>query len=127
MSDKTLREALEDFAAKQEACESFGGGGSFDRGYSAGRRAAGAMLRELLAAHTEPAPATPPQPVLDFINARTEYVQAARNQTGDDNEADYWRWQGHMEARSQLAQTLGYTVPFEPGEKTTTAAVKAGQ
>jgi hypothetical protein len=63
-----------------------------------------------------------PQPVLDFINQRTEYVHAARNSRGDDIDADYYRWQGHMEARRQLAQSLGYTVPYEPGEQTRKAS-----
>jgi hypothetical protein len=58
-----------------------------------------------------------PQTVLDFINQRPEYVQAARQPIGD-NDADYWRWQGHMESRRQLADRLGYTTPYEPGEKT---------
>lgn len=61
---------------------------------------------------------TPTRAVLDFINQRTEYVQAARNTVTTDGDGDYWRWQGHMEARRQLASLLGYTVPYEPGEKT---------
>lgn len=60
---------------------------------------------------------TPPQSTLDFINQRTEYVTAARNSRGDDIDADYYRWQGHMEARRQLAQALGYSTPYEPGQK----------
>ncbi|AYN58911.1 hypothetical protein PP634_gp85 [Arthrobacter phage Richie] len=59
-----------------------------------------------------------PQPALDFINQRSEYVRAARNTVCTDGDADYWRWQGHMEARRQLAERLGYSVPFEPGEQT---------
>jgi len=58
------------------------------------------------------------QAVLDFINQRSEYVRACRNGPQGDNDADYNRWQGHMEARRQLAQALGYTVPYELGEKT---------
>jgi len=59
-----------------------------------------------------------PQPVSDFINQRTEYVQAARSGPMGNDDADYYRWQGHMEARRQLAQMLGYSVPYEPGERT---------
>lgn len=60
-----------------------------------------------------------PDEVLHFINARSEYVQAARNSRGDDIDADYYRWQGHMEARRQLADMLGLTVPYELGDKAT--------
>jgi hypothetical protein len=59
----------------------------------------------------------PPTQVLAFINERPGYVQAARQPMGD-NDADYHRWQGHMESRRQLATMLGYTVPYELGEKT---------
>lgn len=61
----------------------------------------------------------PPATVLAFINQRPEYVAAARNTPGDQDQTDYYRWQGHMEARRQLAQALGYTVPYEHGDKTT--------
>ena len=54
--------------------------------------------------------------ILDFINQRSEYVTAVRNSGGDA--ADYYRWQGHMEARRQLAEKLGYTVPYEAGDRT---------
>lgn len=56
--------------------------------------------------------------VLDFINQRSEYVQAARSGPMGDNDADYYRWQGHMEARRQLADLLGYTTPFEIRDRT---------
>jgi len=71
--------------------------------------------------------ATIPKPVLDFINQRSEYVQAARNSRGDDIDADYHRWQGHMEARRQLAASIGYTVPYGPGEKTRPVTGKDGE
>lgn len=54
----------------------------------------------------------------EFINERPEYVTACRN-AHPDNTADYHRWQGGAEARRQLAQRLGWTVPHEIGEKTT--------
>lgn len=59
---------------------------------------------------------TPSPEVLAFINQRSEYVTAARNSGGDV--ADYYRWQGHMEARRQLAEKLGYTVPYELKDRT---------
>ncbi|MDV8022301.1 hypothetical protein [Rhodococcus sp. IEGM 1330] len=49
--------------------------------------------------------------VREFIRQRHEYVVAARNSNGSD--ADYFRWQGHMEARRQLAQQLGLPYEFE--------------
>jgi hypothetical protein len=52
----------------------------------------------------------------DFINQRVEYVNACRNANADH---DYYRWQGGAEARRQLAQRLGWTVPYESGDKTT--------
>ncbi|SDW34151.1 hypothetical protein SAMN04487912_102394 [Arthrobacter sp. cf158] len=58
----------------------------------------------------------PTPEVLSFINQRSEYVTAARNSGGDV--ADYHRWQGHMEARRQLAEKLGYTVPYEVSDRT---------
>jgi len=61
---------------------------------------------------------TPLPEVLAFINQRSEYVRQARIMTGEDVEADYYRYQGHMEARRQLAQALGYTVPYEPTDRT---------
>lgn len=51
-----------------------------------------------------------------FINERTEYVNVLRGCT-EANE-DYYRWQGGAEARRQLAQKLGWTVPYEHGDKT---------
>ncbi len=69
------------------------------------------MAAELLAARA----------YLDIVRAhidqRPEYVTACR-EAHPDNRADYWRWQGGAEARRQLAQDLGWTVPYEPGEKT---------
>jgi hypothetical protein len=63
----------------------------------------------------------PPKAVLDFINQRTEYVQAVSSGPMGDGDADYNRWQGHMEARRQLATMIGYTTPYKPGEKTAKA------
>lgn len=54
--------------------------------------------------------------VLDFINERAGYVTAAR-QGGVDG-YDYARWQGHMEARRQLATAIGHTVPYERSDRT---------
>jgi hypothetical protein len=54
--------------------------------------------------------------VLDFINARSEYVTALRNCPGDAD-TDYYRWSGHAEARRQLATKLGLTIPYEMGQR----------
>ncbi|MGH1563079.1 hypothetical protein [Mumia sp. DW29H23] len=56
-------------------------------------------------------------PVVDHINQRPEYVQALRNTRGDGDQADYWRWQGHAEARRQLAAKLGLPVPHESSDR----------
>lgn len=55
-------------------------------------------------------------PVLAFVNKRPEYVTALKNTPGEGDQADYWRWQGHAEARRQLAASLGMTVPHNPGD-----------
>lgn len=46
-----------------------------------------------------------------FIGERAEYITAIEN-CGPDNHADYDRWQGHAEARRNLAQTLGLPVAW---------------
>lgn len=51
-----------------------------------------------------------------FINERSEFVTALKNSSGND--ADYHRWSGHAEARRQLAEDLGWTVPYEPSDRT---------
>lgn len=53
----------------------------------------------------------------DFINERVEYVRALRDSA--DETADYHRWTGGGEARRQLAERLGWTTPYESGDKTT--------
>lgn len=60
--------------------------------------------------------------VRDFINQRPEYVQELKS--ADTKDDDYWRWSGGAEARRQLAERLGWTVPHKYGEKT---AVSAGE
>ena len=56
--------------------------------------------------------------VIDHINQRPEYIQALRNTRGDGNQADYYRWSGHAEARRQLAQKLNLArVPHEFSER----------
>lgn len=54
-----------------------------------------------------------PSPVQAFIDERPRYVAAARSFS---NSYDYARWQGHMEARRQLAHDLGLTIPSEIGD-----------
>lgn len=71
---------------------------------------------------------TAAQPVVNsaveaFINQRPEYITALKNTRGTDDQTDYHRWQGGAEARRQLAEALGWTVPHNPGE-TTHPAVK---
>lgn len=56
--------------------------------------------------------------VRQFIDERVRYVESARQHRGENNQGDYWRWQGHMEARRQLAAQLGWTVPHEFGDRT---------
>ena len=51
------------------------------------------------------------------INMRSEYITALKNTVNCEN-GDYDRWQGGAEARRQLAQDLGWTVPYEPGDRT---------
>ena len=41
----------------------------------------------------------------DFITERNQYITAIEN-CSPENTADYWRWQGHAEARRQLAERL---------------------
>jgi hypothetical protein len=53
--------------------------------------------------------------VCAFVNERPEYVAALIN-CSPGNDADYWRWSGGAEARRQLAETLGWTVPHKLGE-----------
>jgi len=43
--------------------------------------------------------------VEDFLNERQQYITAIEN-CSPENTADYWRWQGHAEARRQLAERL---------------------
>ena len=38
-----------------------------------------------------------------FINERPQYITALKN-CSPENTADYWRWQGHAEARRQLSE-----------------------
>lgn len=59
------------------------------------------------------------EPVLEvvvagFIAERSQYVTALKNSRcdGDGPDIDYWRWQGHAEARRQLAEQLGMEVPY---------------
>lgn len=42
----------------------------------------------------------------DFCAERAEYITAINN-CHPDNDRDYWRWNGHAEARRQLSERLG--------------------
>lgn len=66
-------------------------------------------------------------PVLAFLNQRPEYVTALKNTPGDGDQADYHRWQGHAEARRQLATSLGMTVPHNPGDRAAITGTKGGE
>lgn len=55
--------------------------------------------------------------VEEFVNQRPEFVTAMRNTPGDQNQADYWRWSGHAEARRTFAAALGVRAPHDVGEK----------
>jgi hypothetical protein len=46
-----------------------------------------------------------------FISDRGGYITAIEN-CSPDNTADYWRWQGHAEARRQLLASL----PWPPND-----------
>lgn len=48
------------------------------------------------------------------IEQRSEYIDAIQ---GGGSEDDVWRWRGGAEARRQLAEALGWTVPYQHGEK----------
>lgn len=73
---------------------------------------------ELLKPHLAVAQPEVNSAVEAFINQRPEYITALKNTRGTDDQSDYWRWQGHAESRRQLAQSLGWTVPHNPGEAT---------
>lgn len=64
---------------------------------------AGRELTSLLAAHPVE-PTTAEQVVADFIAQREEYIRVLK-QTVNANH-DYYRWQGHAEARRQLRDKL---------------------
>jgi hypothetical protein len=51
--------------------------------------------------------------VRDFINERPQYITAIEN-CAPDNTADYWRWQGHAEARRQLFERLSVAQKEQP-------------
>jgi hypothetical protein len=44
-----------------------------------------------------------------FLRQRPEYVRVLRNSRGSDGDTDFWRWQGHAEARRQLCEQIGGT------------------
>ncbi|MFF8482395.1 hypothetical protein [Streptomyces antibioticus] len=61
--------------------------------------------------------------VTKFVAARAEYITAIRN-CHPDNGHDYDRWQGHAEARRQLAKLLGLPVAW-PAEDAASVAKSA--
>lgn len=74
------------------------------------------LREQITKIETEGAPTTTLK-VASFINERPRYVEALK--ASPEADSDYFRWQGHAEARRQLATFLGWTVPHESGEHTT--------
>lgn len=62
--------------------------------------------------------------VESFINERSQFVDALKNCTGE-NDADYFRWTGGAEARRQLAERLGWTTPHELADRTSPRLLNA--
>jgi len=58
--------------------------------------------------------------VAEFVAKRAEYITAIRN-CHPDNGHDYDRWQGHAEARRQLAKLLGLPVAWPPEDAVSVA------
>lgn len=60
-------------------------------------------------------PDHPGQPLGELIaylqGRRRDCLQALRCMTGESNQADYWRWQGHAELARQCLEQLGAEVP----------------
>lgn len=51
-----------------------------------------------------------------FITQRAGYITAIEN-CAPDNTADYWRWQGHAEARRQLLASLPWSPNTDDAER----------
>jgi hypothetical protein len=75
----------------------------------------GDTIRSLLEQHPEQhpeQPATVPSETITWLqNRRRDCLRALRASTGESNQADYWRWQGHAELARQLLTRLGAEVP----------------
>lgn len=56
-----------------------------------------------------------------FISDRGGYITAIEN-CSPDNIADYWRWQGHAEARRQLLISLPWPPDDDTAERVRAAA-----
>lgn len=54
--------------------------------------------------------------VESFITERSNYITAIEN-CAPDNNADYWRWQGHAEARRQLLAELPWPPDTDAAER----------
>lgn len=59
-----------------------------------------------------------------FINERPTVIESIHD-CASSNARDYWRWNGHAEARRQLADALNLTVPHEIGETTASKTAQA--
>lgn len=117
MTDRLNPEALE--AAAKAARVNWSNYSNWGRADESTRNAYRDVAEAAVSAYLAalPAPRTITT-VEEFINQRPEYITALRNTRGTDDQADYHRWQGGAEARRQLAQALGWTVPRNPGETT---------
>jgi hypothetical protein len=51
-----------------------------------------------------------------FITQRAGYINAIEN-CAPDNTTDYWRWQGHAEARRQLISMLPWPPDTDDAER----------
>ena len=50
--------------------------------------------------------------LITFLQGRRrDCLRALRAMTGDSNQTDYWRWQGHAELSRQLLERMGAEVP----------------
>lgn len=54
--------------------------------------------------------------VREFCADRAEYITAINN-CASENDRDYWRWNGHAEARRQLSERLGLPTAWPAGQE----------
>jgi len=64
--------------------------------------------------------------VAEFAAKRAEYITSIEN-CSPSNDHDYWRWQGHAEARRQLSQQLGLPVGWPAKDGSPLASTSPSQ